>query len=353
MRYGRFPQYVPVGQRRSKADRKIREMKKRDPDIEPIVIEGRTLAHTWWGKAWNKNLEQYADYHNRIGRGRSYVRHGAVIDLKISPGHVIAQVIGSHSQPYSVEIKITPLPLKTWKGIITDCAGELQSMQELLAGRFPKTIGERFTSPEAGLFPSPKEITFDCSCPDWAYMCKHVAAVLYGVGARLDELPELIFTLRNVALDELISTTMQDATNQLLSRAGENRQSDQVEMGISELSEMFGIEMDEPTMKKPVKVPTRKKAKTGSKKQVPPKDIAAKKQAKGRAASGKKATSDAETIRLVICRSKKGIDFAKILKKTGLPEIKIRNTIATLHRNGEVVRISRGVYKGNNNHAEK
>ncbi|MFW5874766.1 MAG: SWIM zinc finger family protein, partial [bacterium] len=309
MRYSGFPRYVPVDERRAKAERKIKEMRKKNPDIRPVVIEGRaSLARTWWGRAWNRNLEGYADYHNRIARGRSYVRHMAVIDLQINPGHVAALVVGSRSKPYSVDIRIKPLPAKIWNAIIKDCAGQVHSMQELLAGQFPRSIGERFTSRKNGLFPSPEEIAFDCSCPDWAYMCKHVAAALYGIGARLDESPELFFTLRNADVQQLAKSTVRGAREHLLSRAGENRGKE--DMDNAELSEMFGIEMDEAPAAKPAT--TRKAPKKSAKSK------------KSQRTPGRQVSGDTEAIFAVIRRSKKGIDFAGIQKKTGLPEQKIR-----------------------------
>ena len=330
-RYDRFPRYVPVDERRAKAERKIKQIRKKNPDIRPVVIESRgSLARTWWGKAWNRNLEGYADYHNRIGRGRSYVRHMAVIDLQISPGHVAAQVMGSRSRPYAVDIKIKPMPRNVWAAIIKDCAAELHSMQELLAGRFPKSIGERFTSQKHGLFPSPSEIVFNCSCPDWAYMCKHVAAALYGVGVRLDESPELFFTLRKANIEELVAGSVRGAKDELLSRAGQTRGA---ALDTAELADMFGIEMDEASISKPARA-KKAPAKTG------------KKPAKRKPAPGRQLSDDTEMIYGVIRRSRKGIDFAGIQKKTGLPEQKIRGTIAALHRKNQIRRISRGVYKG-------
>ena len=340
--YNQFPRYVPVDERKAKAEKKIRQIRKKNPGIRPVVIENRgSLARTWWGKAWNRNLEGYADFSNRIPRGRSYVRHGAVVDLQIAPGRVAAQVLGSRSKPYTVDIAIAPLPAKLWETIIKDCANELSSMQALLEGRFPASIGERFTSGKNGLFPSPGEIRFDCSCPDWAYMCKHVAATLYGIGARLDESPELFFTMRNVDIEELVAGSVQGARDHLLSRAEQSRAAD---MDNAALGDMFGIEMDETPAQKPAapagprrdarKAPMKKTRKT------------APKPAKSRKQPGRKPADDTELICQVICRSKKGIDFASIQKKTGLPEQKIRNTIAALHRKKRIQRIARGVYKG-------
>lgn len=342
-RYDRFPRYVPVDERRAKAERKIKQIRKKNPEIRPVVIESRgNLARTWWGKAWNRNLEGYADYHNRIGRGRSYVRHMAVIDLRISPGHVAAQVMGSRSRPYAVDIKIKPVPAKVWAAIIKDCAVELNSMQELLAGRFPRSIGERFTSQKHGLFPSPAEIVFNCSCPDWAYMCKHVAAALYGVGVRLDESPELFFTLRKANIDELVAGSVRGAKDELLSRAG---QRGGAALDTADLSDMFGIEMDEAPAAKPAR-PKKATAKTREKPVKKSVKKPGKKAVKSQQVPARQVCDDTEMIYDVIRRSRKGVDFAGIQKKTGLPEQKIRTTIAALHRKKRIRRISRGVYKG-------
>ena len=173
---------------------------KKKQDLRPVIIDGSVIARTWWGKAWNKNLESYADYTNRIGRGRSYVRSGAVLDLQVSAGEITALVQGSRAKPYSITIRIKKLNKNTWNLVTSACEGKLESLEELLAGKFPKALEEAFMQRKTGLFPSPKEIEFECSCPDWASMCKHIAATLYGIGARLDEDPTLFFTLRGVAM---------------------------------------------------------------------------------------------------------------------------------------------------------
>jgi len=223
MSYWGYPRYVSVGKKRAKAAKKLKQLKKKNPAIMPIIIEGRTIARTWWGKSWNHNLERYADYSNRIGRGRSYVRHGAVLDLQISPRRVESLVQGTRSKPYTVIINIKGIKKKIWQNMKTACAGKLDSLPELLAGKFPKTLGEIFTIRGQGLFPSPEEIEFNCSCPDWAYMCKHVAATLYGIGARLDDSPSLFFKLRKVNIDDLIQQAITDQSYKLLKKALRNR----------------------------------------------------------------------------------------------------------------------------------
>ena len=243
MRYWGYPEYVTVAEKKARAARKLKDLCKKNPNMKPVVIEGSAIACTWWGKAWNRNLEQYADYSNRIGRGRNYVRHGAVLDLQIESGEINALVQGSRQKPYSVSIKIQTLKKDIWHKIKTSCEDTLESFQELLAGAFPKALGEIFTSRDTGMFPAPREIKFSCSCPDWASMCKHVAAVLYGVGARLDEDPKLFFRLRDADISKLIKQTVTDKTKKLLEKA--SRKSSRI-IEDTDLSTVFGIEFDEP-----------------------------------------------------------------------------------------------------------
>ena len=253
--WGFYRPYVSKAEQKSKAEKKIKALKKKNPDLRPVFIEGKTLAKTWWGKSWNSNLESYADYYNRIGRGRSYVRNSAVVDLQIKPGLIKSLVLGSISSPYKIEIKIEPLNKKIWNDIKKICNGKFDSLQEFLEGKFPKSLSEVFTDNKSGLFPSPSKISFNCNCPDWASMCKHIAATLYGVGVRLDYEPVLFFTLRNVNMNDLISDAVGDKTTSLLKKA--EQKSSRV-IDDSDLSSLFGIDMEgiEPVFKN-----TRKKSK--------------------------------------------------------------------------------------------
>jgi len=171
--------------------------------VAPVIISGRLIATTFWGRAWCDNLESYRDYDNRLPRGRTYVRNGSVVDLQIAPGRIAAMVSGS--ELYDVAITIQETAKTRWRAICADCAGGIDSLVELLQGRFSKGVMERLCRQEGGLFPRPSDIRFTCSCPDHASMCKHVAAVLYGVGARLDRQPELLFRLRAVDETELVA----------------------------------------------------------------------------------------------------------------------------------------------------
>jgi len=224
-----FPQYVSVEERRRKAER---EAKKRG-HTSPVLINGHQIARTFWGKSWCQNLERYSDYANRLPRGRTYVRSGCVFDLQIQSGTVKALVSGS--QVYNVEVKVSPVPGPRWKAVCQDCAGAIDSLVELLEGRFSKITMERLCQQKTGLFPIPSEMQFNCSCPDSARMCKHIAAVLYGIGARLDEKPELLFTLRDVDQQDLITNAGRRMTKPKTTRI----------LDSNNLSELFGIDIVE------------------------------------------------------------------------------------------------------------
>jgi len=203
--YGWSP-YVPVAQRRERAARKIERLRRSGHEVAPVAIQGRKIATTFWGISWCEILEAYSDYANRLPRGRTYVRNGSVVDLQIADGQIRALVSGSDL--YEVDLRVKPLSARKWKRIRSQCAGRVDSLVELLQGRISDAVMGIVTRAGEGLFPTPGEISLDCSCPDWATMCKHVAAVLYGVGSRLDDRPELLFTLRDVDPQDLIATDM-------------------------------------------------------------------------------------------------------------------------------------------------
>jgi len=238
MSYFEFGEYVSVSEKKAMADASIEKLKKKNPDIQPILIEGRALVKNWWGKAWNKNLESYADYTNRIKRGRSYVRNHAVVDLKIDKGMVTGMVQGSRKKPYKIKINIDPLSDKRWEQIGKLCNSRIESIEKLIQGKFPEELKETFTDRKYGLFPSPKEIHFQCSCPDWATMCKHIAAVLYGIGSRLDDDPLMFFQLRGVDVQQLIKKTMDEKVHNMLKNT--SRKSNR-ELNAEQIQDIFGL----------------------------------------------------------------------------------------------------------------
>ena len=237
MSYFAWQPYVSVAEKRRRAERRLAKLRKQGQSFAPVRIEGRTIAKSFWGQSWCANLEYYSDYENRLPRGRSYVRNGSVLDLQIAKGEVAAMVAGSDL--YEVKITIAPVARARWRSICRDCAGTVDSLVELLQGRLAKSVMDRVCRKGDGLFPSPKEIKLSCSCPDWADMCKHVAAALYGVGAKLDEKPQLLFVLRGVDENELLAVAGQDvALNKAEPAAGKV-------LNDSDVAALFGLEMAE------------------------------------------------------------------------------------------------------------
>lgn len=235
--HGGWAPYVPVAERRRRAAREVETLRRKGHPVAPVTIEGRQIAATFWGKAWCDNLESYHDFENRLSRGRTYVRNGSVLDLQIARGMVTALVSGS--ELYRVAITITEIPEVRWEAIRADCSTGIDSLVELLQGRFSKAIMERLCRQNAGLFPKPAEIRLSCTCPDYASMCKHVAAVLYGIGARLDHMPELLFQLRGVDADDLVAQV--DAS---LPISATDVAADKV-LAADDLSALFGLDMAE------------------------------------------------------------------------------------------------------------
>jgi len=267
--------YVPVAVRHARAQKKMAELRKKGLDVQPVEIEGRTIARTFWGRAWCDHLESFSDFENRLPRGRTYVRNGSVCHLSIVKGGVAAIVSGS--ELYQVKVTVKMLAREKWKDVKQRCAGQIGSLIELLRGRLSENVMAVVTDRNQGLFPSPQQLSFKCNCPDWAVMCKHIAAVLYGVGSRLDEKPNLLFLLRGVDHAELISSGVDVAAATGNVKGGRKR------IANDALSDVFGIEMSEddaPAQEEP----TIRKKKTAKKKTAKKKTAAKKTAAKKTAA---------------------------------------------------------------------
>ncbi len=271
MSWYEFRPYVPVAERRRQAQQKLKKLKKKGQSIAPVTIEGRTIAKSFWGKSWCDNLERYSDYANRLPRGRTYVRNGSVVDLQITKGEVSAFVAGS--ELYKIKIGIAPVKPSRWKSICRDCTGSIDSLVELLQGRLAKGVMDRVCRKGDGLFPSPEEIKLSCSCPDWADMCKHVAAALYGVGARLDEKPQLLFVLRGVDESELIAGAGEGIPLTKAAPAKANVLDD------SDVAALFGLEMAEPAGSETPSTPRRTRTASNGVKAAAKKEKEAKKEA--------------------------------------------------------------------------
>ena len=231
--YSRFPEYVSVAERKAKAAATAAKLAKGKTALSPVVLATSRIADTFWGKAWCRNIESYQDYSNRLPRGRSYVRSGAVIDLRIAKGEVTALVCGSQRTPYKIKIAIAPLAPPRWEALKRRCLGKIDSLVSLIQGKLSKETLELLCDHENGIFPAPSEIEMDCSCPDWAGLCKHLAAVLYGIGARLDTDPSLFFVLRGDQ-NELVSAGVVDALTEGVAS----------EIDESQLTNVFGVDFD-------------------------------------------------------------------------------------------------------------
>jgi uncharacterized Zn finger protein len=276
-----YKPYVPVAVRRAQAAKEVAKRIKQGQTISPVVIEGRTIVSTFWGKAWCTNLEGYSDYANRLPRGRTYVRNGSVMDLKIEKGRIKALVSGS--ELYTVQIEIAALPQKAWQVVKELCAGKIGSLVELLQGKLSNAVMEAVTDRAEGLFPKPKEIKMRCSCPDYAGMCKHLAAVMYGIGNRLDTSPELLFELRGVDHQELIEQAIPAAPTRATHGAPT--------LESAELGDIFGIEIDDsPAAEPPNTKTTTKKAPKVKKAPATTKPATVKKAAEKKTTTVKKAT---------------------------------------------------------------
>ena len=238
-----FQPYQSIATRREKAKKLLARIRKKNPQISPVVIEGKKIANTWWGKAWNNNLKCYADYDYRISRGRSCLRNGFVFHLEIKEGYVKSLVSGSGSHPYNVEVKVDRLSNKKWERIKNLCRKHLHSLTELYDGKFPKELDLIFSNNKEGVFPSPNEMKFSCSCPDWANMCKHVSATLFAIGAGLDKDSKLIFKLRKVDVNDLIERLLKE--EKVILEKKKILSSDK-RLGISDkkLEELFNVKLD-------------------------------------------------------------------------------------------------------------
>lgn len=311
--YGRWRPYVSVGQRRMEARREVEKLRKKGKQIEPVRIEGRTIARSFWGKGWCEHLESFGDYENRLPRGRTYARNGSVCHLGIKKGEVEAIVSGS--ELYNVEVKITPLKKTRWKQLKSRCTGKIGSLIELLQGRLSDEIMGTVTDRKDGLFPQPGEIKYSCDCPDWAGMCKHIAAVMYGIGARLDDRPELLFLLRGVDHEELISA---QASSEALVGSGSRRRGRRVLTG-KKLEDVFGVDLESGTEGKAKPAGQAKARKTGKRK-VAAKKTAKKKPAKkkGKVAARKPAPFGFNSRAVTALRKRHGMNKAEFARALGV-----------------------------------
>ncbi len=232
----RWAPYVPVAQRRRKAEAMAKALARKGQALLPVNISGHAIATTFWGKNWCQHLERFSDFANRLPRGRTYARNGSIVDLQITSGEITAMVSGS--KLYNIRMKITSLEKPRWKSVCQDCSESIHSLIDLMSGKLGNRVIERLTDKKRGVFPEPHEIKMSCTCPDYAGLCKHLAAVLYGVGHRLDTSPELLFLLRGVDQADLVAASLSSESLDIATGGGQSSG-----LASDDLSELFGIDL--------------------------------------------------------------------------------------------------------------
>lgn len=331
--------YESAALKEAKAESARKKLQKKNPNIRPVILQGRGIAHRWWGKAWCHNLERYAEYARHIDQGRQYVRYGTVLDLQITAGQITALVQGSREKPYKVQIHIDRIGPADWRPLCQASEGRIESLQALLAGDFPKAVAERFTRQGQGLLPLPEEIHFECTCPEGDGLCKHVMAVLYGVGARLDEAPEQLFLLRQVNADELIRPAATEDLDPLAAPAEAPAPAKTAGDRQRRLAKTAGPP--------PAANARRRRIVINPAPQAAVPDPPAKLKKTSAPVREKGASSAAaEKILELIRQSAHGIDADTLQRRTGLAVTVIRTAVYAALRKGLIRRVGWGLYKG-------
>ena len=209
VRYDSFDPFSTDRQNRqslTKQDR-LQQMVKQLQDegrvLHPAKADGKKIAKSFWGYSWVRHIESYQDYESRLPRGRSLLRNNAVLDLTITGNQAEALVFDQ--ELYEIRIIMEPVDPAQLKQIQTLCAGKINSLLDLIQGNLSEDILQILSDPEKGLFPRYDEIRFICNCLDDSILCKHAAAVLYGIGPVLDQKPDLFFSLRGIDYSMLFS----------------------------------------------------------------------------------------------------------------------------------------------------
>ena len=342
--------YESAALKEAKAESARKKLQKKNPNIRPVILQGRGIAHRWWGKAWCHNLERYAEFARHVDQGRQYVRYGTVLDLQIAPGQITALVQGSREKPYKVQIHIDRIAPGDWRPLCQAGEGRIDSLQTLLDGDFPKAVAERFTRQGQGLLPLPEEIHFECTCPEGDGLCKHVMAVLYGVGARLDEAPEQLFLLRQVNAQELIRPAATEDLDPLDAPAQAPAPAKTAGARQRRLAKTAGPPPagDKRKMNAPAAANGRRRrivVNPAPQAAVPAQPVNAE---KSRAAVKEKGASSAaaEKILELIRQSAHGIDADTLQRRTGLAVTVIRTAVYAALRKGLIRRVGWGLYKG-------
>ena len=204
---------------------RLAELQAEGQELHPVVNSSRKLATHFWGSAWMKQLALCESGGMCLAPGRTLLRHGCVLDMRISRGCITALV--SADELYEVELHLTPLEGEQLESLTLSCGNHINSLLSLLEGKVDTSVLEQLCHPENGILPTPQDWKMHCTCPDWAEPCPHAAAAIYAAGCLIDADPKLLFTLRSIEPDALLAPTAQS-----------------IEIDTNKLASMFGIDID-------------------------------------------------------------------------------------------------------------
>ena len=222
--------YVRVKKRRETAESIAARLTAEGEELQPVKAHGKAIASSFWGRVWCRAIEDWQDYESRLPAGRSLLKNGGVIDLKLSENRAQAQVVADRL--YQVQIRFEGVEEEQLNALRNACAGKLTSLIDLIRGDLSDDVMELICDPAFGLFPRYSELKPSCDCLDDAVLCRHAAAALYAIAPRLDDQPELFFTLRGIDPESFFAL---DAV------AGPEEAGD---LSAEDLSATFGIEID-------------------------------------------------------------------------------------------------------------
>jgi uncharacterized Zn finger protein len=233
---------IPRNKTSKRLEQDLAEKRADGAALEPMLpTNARGLSETFWGQAWNKHLQVYADQVSSLNSGRKHYRKGLVMDLDIHKGRITAFV--AHHRLWEVQLHLATLDAESWRELRQAALGKIDDVADLLAGEVPKALLEKLTQPETGLFPAPSDIKAICGCLDHSRLCEHAAAVLYAVSTKLDSSPELLFRLRGGQPQDLLAKLEEVVTD--LTQATPEATERQAALGHQSLSDLFGIDIDD------------------------------------------------------------------------------------------------------------
>lgn len=184
------------------ARQQLAALKAAGEELSPVVGTSRKLAAHFWGSAWMKHLALCESGGWSLAPGRSLLRHGCVLDLRLDQGCIRARVM--EERLHEVTVNIDPLDGERLEELRAMCSGRIASLVPLLEGALDDALLATLCDPETGLLPDPGAWHMSCTCPDWSEPCPHAAAAIYAAGILIDAEPTLLFRLRQLEPRDLL-----------------------------------------------------------------------------------------------------------------------------------------------------